>query len=292
VNFSVERILASDRSPRRTWTRACAVALLALVAAAGAWWFGQEASNERDWQADVARLPSAEINGDFVTLRGIRNFAYRSETDYAPAWYDRTFDLRKLEGVDLVAAYWMGPAIAHIFVSFAFAGGEHVAVSIEARKEKGEGYSTFKGFFRQYELVYVVADERDVIRLRSNYRRDPPEDVHVYRLRGRPEDGRRLFLEYMKKINALKASPEFYNALTTNCTTNIWAHSLANPGHLPFSWKILASGFVPEYLYEAGRLDTSVTFSELKRRAHINSRAQAADQAGDFSRRIRMEIEK
>ena len=283
---------ATGRRWHRSLRRAGAVAALALTAAAGAWWFGREASNERDWQADVARLPSAEINGDIVTLRGIRNFAYRSETDYAPAWYDRTFDLRKLEGVDLVAAYWMGPAIAHIFVSFAFAGGEHVAVSIEARKEKGEGYSTFKGFFRQYELVYVVADERDVIRLRSNYRRDPPEDVHVYRLRGRPEDGRRLFLEYMKKINALKASPEFYNALTTNCTTNIWAHSLANPGHLPFSWKILASGFVPEYLYEAGRLDASVSFSELKRRAHVNARAKAANQAEDFSRRIRMEIEK
>ena len=181
----------------------------------------------------------------------------------------------------------MGPAIAHIFVSFAFAGGEQLAISIETRKEKGEGYSTIKGFFRQYELYYVVADERDVIRLRTNYRHDPPEDVYVYRVQGPIDNARRLFVDYLTKINALNSQPEFYNTLTTNCTTNIWMHSLVNPQHLPLSWKILASGYVPEYLYETGRLDTRVPFPELRQRAHVNARAQAADKAADFSRRIR-----
>jgi len=251
------------------------------------WWRGIEPSNTRDWQADVALLPRATIEGDLVTLHNIRNFDYRSETDYTPAYYDKRFELSKLEGVDLVAVYWMGPAIAHTFVSFAFAGGERLAISIETRKEKGEGYSTVKGFFRQYELYYVVADERDVIRLRTNYRHDPPEDVYVYRLQGPIENARRLFVDYLNKINALNAQPDFYNTLTTNCTTNIWLHSLVNPEHLPFSWKILASGYVPEYLYEAGRLDTRVPFPELRQRAHVNARAQAADKAADFSRRIR-----
>ena len=163
------------------------------------WYFGIEPSNERDWQTDVAVLPYATIEGDMVTVHNIRNFDYRSETDYTPAYYDKRFDLRKLEGVDLVAVYWMGPAIAHTFVSFAFAGGDHLAISIETRKEKGEGYSTLKGFFRQYELYYVVADERDVIRLRTNYRHDPPEDVYVYRVQGPIENGRRLFMEYIKQ---------------------------------------------------------------------------------------------
>jgi hypothetical protein len=222
-----------------------------------------------------------------VTVRNIRNFDYRSEKDYTPAYYDRRFDLRDLEGVDLVAVYWMGPAIAHIFVSFAFAGGDHIAVSIETRKERGENYSTLKGFFRRYELYYVVADERDVIRLRTNYRRDPPEEVYLYRLHAPLENGRRIFMEYLKKINALQAKPEFYNTLTTNCTTNIWLHSQTNPEHLRFSWKILASGYVPEYLYESGRLDRSVPLTELSKRAHINGRAQAANAATDFSRLIR-----
>lgn len=252
-----------------------------------AWWRGIEPSNARDWQADVALLPRATIEGDVVTLHNIRNFDYRSETDYTPASYDKRFELSKLLGVDLVAVYWMGPAVAHIFVSFAFAGDEHLAISIETRKEKGEGYSTVKGFFRQYELYYVVADERDVIRLRTNYRHDPPEDVYVYRVQGPIENGRRLFVDYLNKINALNSQPEFYNTLTTNCTTNIWMHSLVNPQHLPLSWKILASGYVPEYLYETGRLDTRVPFPELTRRAHVNARAQAADKAADFSRRIR-----
>ncbi|MCU0841841.1 MAG: DUF4105 domain-containing protein [Thiobacillaceae bacterium] len=183
-----------------------------------AWWSGIEPSNERDWQPEVARLAHAEIRGDLVTVRNIRNFDYRSETDFTPAWYDRTFDLNKLESVDLVAVYWMGPAIAHTILSFGFAGGDHLAISIETRKEKGEGYSTIKGFFKQYELYYVVADERDVIRVRSNYRKDPPEDVYVYRVHGNIDNGRRLFLEYMRRINALKATPEFYNTATSRPT--------------------------------------------------------------------------
>ena len=251
------------------------------------WMRSIEPSNERDWQTDVAVLPSATIAGDLVTVHDIRNFSYRSETDYTPAYYDKQFDLRALEGVDVVAVYWMGPAIAHIFVSFAFAGGDHLAVSIEARKERSEGYSTLKGFFRQYELIYVVADERDVIGLRTNHRHDPPEQVYVYRLQGTRENGRRLFMSYMDKINALKAQPEFYNTLTTNCTTNIWLHARTIPGHLRFSWKILASGYVPEYLYDTQRLDTSVPFAELQRRSQVNARAQAAEIAADFSRRIR-----
>lgn len=273
----------------RRWRWPALAGYLVLFAVLVVWWRGIEPSNERDWQTDVAVLPEATIEGDLITVHNIRNLDYRSETDYTPAYYDKRFDLRQLEGIDLIAVYWMGPAIAHVFVSFSFAGGEHLAVSIETRKEKEEDYSTTKGFFRQYELYYVVADERDVIRLRTNYRRHPPEDVYVYRLKGDIENGRRIFLEYIRQINALKARPEFYNTLTTNCTTNIWLNSRVNPAHLPFSWKILASGYVPEFLYENGRLDSSGsrTFAELQARAHINARAQAADSAADFSRRIR-----
>ncbi|MES2820906.1 MAG: DUF4105 domain-containing protein [Pseudomonadota bacterium] len=252
------------------------------------WYQGIEPSNSRDWQTDVALLPYATIAGDQIKVHNIRNFDYRSETDYTPAYYDKTFDLSKLEGVDLVASYWMGPAIAHVFLSFAFADGEHLAVSIETRKEKGESYSTLKGFFRQYELYYVVADERDVIRVRTNYRRDPPEQVYLYRLKAPIENGRRLFLEYLQRMNALKARPEFYNTLTTNCTTQIWMNTRVNPQHVPLDWKLLASGYVPEYLYQHDRLEsTGQAFSDVRRQALINPRAAAADGAADFSRLIR-----
>ncbi len=269
------------------WRWRTLAAYFALFVLLLVWWQTIKPSNERDWQTDVAILPYADIEGDIVTVHNIRNFDYRSETDYTPAYYDKRFDLRKLEGVDLVAVYWMGPAIAHIFVSFAFAGGDQLAISIETRKEKEESYSTLRGFFRQYELYYVVADERDVIRLRTNYRNDPPEDVYVYRVHGSLENERRVFMGYMNEINALQAHPEFYNTLTTNCTTGIYHLTLVNPEHLPLSWKILASGYVPEYAYDAGRLDNRLPFSELKRRAHVNARAKAANGAADFSRLIR-----
>ena len=232
---------------------------------------------------------SAAYAREFLTglTLGAR-IGYRSETDYTPAYYDKTFDLQELRSVDLVTSYWTGPAIAHVFVSFGFTGDDYLAISIEVRKPKGEGYSTLKGFFRQYELVYIVADERDLIRLRTNYRHDPPEDVYIYRVNASIDVERRLFLEYMHKMNELRAHPEFYNTLTTNCTTNIWTNNHVNEGRVPLSWKILASGYVPEYLYEQGRLETmGLSFPELQERSHVNARAQAAGGAADFSRRIR-----
>jgi Domain of unknown function (DUF4105) len=258
---------------------------LALVAI-GVWWGGLTPSNERDWQPEVARLAYATIDDDMVTVHNVRNFDYRTETDFTPAYYDRTYDLKKLDSGDLVAVYWMGPAIAHLFLSFGF-GDDRLAISIEARKEKGEGYSSAKGFFRQYELYYVVADERDVVRVRTNYRKDPPEDVYIYPLRAPPENLRRVFLEYMRKMNALREHPEFYNTLTTNCTTAILMNTRVNPESLPLSWKVLVSGYTPAYVYESGRMDRSLPFEERKRRSLVNAAAQAADQAPDFSQRIR-----
>ena len=278
-------VLVALALPRWRW-RALA-AFLALFSLLVLCWSMLTPSNDRNWQPEVAVLPYATIDGDRVTVHNIRNFDYRSETDFTPAYYDKIFDLRQLDAVDLIAVYWMGPQIAHIFLSFGFAGQQHLAFSIEARKLRGEGFSTLKGFFRQYELYYVVADERDVVRLRTNYRNDPPEEVHIYPIHGPIENGRRMFLTYVQKMNALKRRPEFYNSLTTNCTTNIWLQSRVNPGHLPFSWKILISGHVPAYLYESGMLDTTVPFAELQQRSIVNSRAHAADQAADFSQRIR-----
>ena len=271
------------RRPRRR-AFAAFVALFALLVAC---WSAIEPSNHRDWEPENAVLAYASVDGDRVTLHNIRNFDYRSETDFTPAYYDRTFDLGQLDAVDLFASYWAGPTIAHVFLSFGFADGSHVAISIETRREHGEGYSSVQGFFRQYELYYVVGDERDLVRLRTNYRHDPPEQVYLYRLHGSVDNARRLFLEYMHQLNVLKDHAEWYNTLTTNCTSAIWLNSRVNPGRVPYSWKILLSGYVPEYLYEQGRLDTSVPFEELRRRALINPLAQAAGDAADFSQRIR-----
>jgi len=250
-------------------------------------WHEVEPSNDRDWQPDVAVLPFASFDGDLVTIHNVRNFDYRTETDYTPHYYDKTFDMRQLDSVDLIAVYWMGDAIAHIMVSFGFGGQDFVAVSIETREERGETYDTWKGFFRQYELTYVVGDERDLIRLRTNYRKDPPEDAYLFRTNAPPENVRRLFLSYLETINDLNEHPTFYNTLTTNCTTNVLMHTKVNPGNHRYSWKILLSGYAPLYTYELGRLDTGLPFEELKRRSHINAAAQAADQAADFSQRIR-----
>jgi len=244
------------------------------------------ASNDRDWQSEVANLPYATINGDVITIHNVRNFNYRTETDFDPRWETRSYNLSKLDSGDIIAVYWAGKAIAHVMVSFGFEGKDYLTVSIETRKEKGESYSTLAGFFRQYELYYVVADERDVVRVRTTYRQ-PQEDVYIYRVNGPLRNLRRVFLDYLKSMNDLRERPSYYNTLTTNCTTSILFHTRMNPESPPMSWKVLLSGYVPDYLYELGRLDTTRPFGELEKISRVNERAHAAGADSAFSRRIR-----
>ena len=262
------------------------VGFIVVWAALVGWWSTLQPSNQRDWQPEVAVLPYATVDGDRVTLHNIRNVDYRTATDFTPRYDDKTVDLKQLDSVDLISSYWAGDAIAHVFVSFGFGGRDYVAMSIETRKERTEDYSSIKGFFKQYELIYVVADERDLIGVRTTYRR-PQEDVYLYRLRLPLAPMRRLFMDYVRRINALAAHPEFYHTLTTNCTTNILLHAQASGGQVRYNWKILLSGYTAEYAYEMGWLDTSLPFAELRQRSHINARAQAANGAPDFSQRIR-----
>lgn len=284
--LAVAAIVGLAAASVRIFTAVFAAAFVGVLA----WWATVNPRNDRDWQPEVAVLARAEMNGDLITIRNIRNFQYRSETDFTPRYYDKTFDLRKLDTADLVASYWMGDAIGHMMVSFGFSGEDYLGVSIETRKERNESYSTAAGFFREYELYYVVADERDVIGVRAVHRKDPPEDVYIYRTNAPPKNVRRLFLSYINKIDSLNQEPEFYNTLTTNCTTNIWMHTKVNPGHLTFSWKILLSGYTPLLIYENGRLDTRLPFDELRRRSRVNDAARAAIDAPDFSQRIRASV--
>ena len=254
------------------------------------WWLTIPPSNERNWQGDVDRTAYAEIDGDTVTIHNVRNFDYRAEFDYTPRWETRTYDLSQIRGVDLFLTFWGSPWIAHPIASFEFADGQHVAFSIEVRKEVGEAYSSVLGFFRQYELIYTIADERDVVRLRANYRTG--EDVYLYRSTAPAEVARAVFLDYLRSVNELHAAPVFYNALTSNCTTNIRLHTKAVSGDkvAPWDWRLLLNGKSDEFAYQYGRLVTDdLPFDELKRRAHINDAARAADQAPDFSARIRQD---
>ncbi len=248
------------------------------------WWLAIPPSNDRDWQPDVAVLPHAAINGDTVTIHNIRNCDYRSETDYSVRHYDKTFHLAALRSVDLFLVYWGSPRIAHTMLSFGFGGGDYVCFSIETRKSKGEAYSAIKGFFKQYELIYVVADERDLVRVRSNYRN---EDVYLFRLKVEPERAKLVFLDYLRQVNRLKDRPEWYNALTSNCTTNIRGHTAPYNPNAKFDWRILINGYIDELGYEQGVLDQSLPLAELKALSHINARGKAADQYPDFSERIR-----
>ena len=258
---------------------------LAAFAVVLVWWLLMPPSNSRNWQPDVALLPWADIDGNRVTIHNIRNCDYLSETDYTVHHYDKTFDLAKLKTIDLSLIYWGSPYIAHTMLSFGFEGDGFVCFSVETRKEVGEEYSTIKGFFRQYELTYVVADERDLIGLRTNYR---GEQVYLYRLNYSADLVRKIFLDYLHKVNSLKERPEWYNALTDNCTDSIRSHKAPYNPDARLDWRIIINGFIDEMLYERKAVDTSLPFPELKKRSLINERAKGLDKSPDFSHLIRV----
>jgi len=249
-----------------------------------AWWLCLRPSNDRDWRPDVARTAYAEINGQQVAIHDIRDCDYRTETDYDVHYLDQTFDLDQLRTVDLYLVTWGSPDIAHTMVSFGFSTGDYVCFSIETRMVRGQSYSALRGFFRQFELTYIIADEQDVVRLRTNYRQD--EEVCLYRLQVTPAEGRQLFLDYLRRANELHARAQWYNALTENCTTAIRTQRAATD-RSPWDWRMLVNGHLDELLYERGAIVTNLPFAELKKLSNINARARAAGQTGNFSGQIR-----
>jgi hypothetical protein len=286
AGFALTTLLGFVFLPHRKRTL---IGFLGVFAVIVAWWLTIPASNDRAWQPGVAVLPYATQQGDLVTIHNVRNLQYRTETDYEVQHYDKTFDLNRLDAVDLIAVYWMGDAIAHVMISFGFQERDFVAFSIETRKEQGEGYSTLKGFFKQYELYYVVGDERDLIRVRTDFR-EPREDVYLYRLRMPPENARKFFMEYIRQINFLRESPQWYNTLTTNCTTNLVRHVRTFEGRVTYSWKVLLSGYAPQYAYELGALATHLSFDELRKISHLKPKSAAVGGDPEFSRKIREKL--
>jgi hypothetical protein len=269
------------RKRRFFWPAALGTGLLVL-----AWHLAIRPSNDRDWSADQAVLPEIRLEGDRVTIRNLRDFEYRTPSDYTPRYYDRTFDLARLDTVDFVVerfSAWEGAG--HTLLSFGFEGQEHVAVSVEIRKEKGETYSALKGCFKQFELMYVVGSERDLVGLRANARRD---EVYLYPVRARREKIRALFLDVLARAARLQREPEFYHTLTNACTTNIADHvNVISPRKVPFSLKTRMAGYADLLAYELGLIETDAPLEELRRRHRINDAAAAHRDAPDFSRRIR-----
>ena len=269
----------------RPWTRKAAVLAL-LFAMVASWWFSIPPGNNREWQSDVARLPKASLDGSKVTIENVRDFDPREDGSYVENWVTRQYDLDKVVGVDLFLSYWGPVHISHTIVSWEFSDGQHLAVSIETRKEVGESYSAVLGFFRQYEIYYVVAEERDLVGVRARQR---GEQLYLYRTRASAQRARALLEDYLREINTLARQPKWYNALTHNCTTTIQHHTEHIGQGSAWDWRILANGHLDELLYERGSVDTSLPFEQLRELSDVTFRAkQSAPDAEAFSRQLRV----
>ena len=263
------------------------IALALGFAAVLSWWLSLQPPENVEWKPDNARVAWAEINGDAVAIHNLRNCEYRTEDDYSNCWTDRLVHLSNLRGADLFHTNWGPKYIAHPIFSFDFGNEGHIAFSIEVRYRQGQSYSAIRGLFRQFGLIFIVADERDVIRLRTNYRQG--ENVYLYRTTATPEVAHRLFRIYLEYLDHLHDHPEWYNALTKNCTTTIRHQIAVNvPNSTPWDYRFVLNGALDELLYSRGRLVSGgLSFHALKQQARINDAARQADADPQFSARIR-----
>jgi hypothetical protein len=281
--FSIAVLVAlwSRRITQGLWTYSAAFAVLLL------WWTHLAPSNDYLWADDVAQMTSGLVEGQHVTLHNVRNFDWRSDTDYSQHWETRDYDLNKLQSVDLITSYWSGPAIAHVLVSFGFENANYVVFSVEIRRQKGESFSEIGGFFKEFELSIIAADERDVIRVRTNVR---GEDDYLYRIQMPVAAMRSLFLAYIDQTNSLVHTPRFYNTITANCATLVYHMMKRIVSDLPLNYSLLLTGYLPEYAYKIGGLDRHYSFAELRAGGRITERAKAADRSESFSTDIRRGI--
>jgi hypothetical protein len=278
--FSIAMVVA-------LWQARIGVGLVAFaVAFAGLliWWTRLSPTNDRVWADDVAQATTGSVDGNRVTLHNVRNFEWRSQTDYTQRWETRSYDLDRLKSVDMIMSYWRGPAIAHMLISFGFTDSSYVVFSVEVRRQKTQAFSEIGGFFKEFELSIVAADERDVIRVRTNVR---GEDDYLYRLQLPVTAVRSLFLGYIGEANKVADSPRFYNTITVNCTTLVYHMMKRIVGRLPLDYRLLLSGYLPEYVYRVGGLDRHYSLKELRDRGRITDRARQADRSGKFSAEIR-----
>lgn len=272
------------------WRGRAAAFFLVFAAAFAAlllWWRRIAPSNDRIWRDDVAQMTTGVVDGNRVTLHNVRNFDWRDNSDYTQRWETRRYDLERVESLDMIMSYWSVPAIAHMLISFGFDDGQHVAFSVEIRRERHEKYSEIGGFFKEFELSIIAADERDVIRVRTNVRN---EDAYLYRVGLPPTAIRTLFVGYIAEANALVTAPRFYNTITVNCTTLVYHMMQRIVGYLPLNYRLILSGYLPEYVYRVGGLDSRFSLAELRARGRITDRARQADRSATFSADIRRGI--
>jgi hypothetical protein len=267
--------------------RRMSVAFIVLYLGVVAWWIAIPPSHDREWRPEVAVMPRAVIDGDRVRITGVRNFDYRTRNDFTVRYEEREVLLSHLTGVDFYVSYWSEGLVGHTFLSFIFDNAPPLSISIETRPEVGEGFNPIASLFKQFELIYVVGDERDIVGVRTNHRL---ETVYLYRLNASPDKARELLLVYLERINELADRPEFYHLLSNSCTINIIRYLNAAGRKGRFDIRHLFNGLIDSYLYHSGRVDTTLPFDELRRRSLINEAAQAAADAPDFSQRIRASV--
>lgn len=267
--------------PRRmVWLGFFAAAAVATVL----WWISLVPPTEGDWAPELARQVTGEIEGDTLTLHDVRAFDWRSTTDFTEAWVDREYDLSTLSTTDLFMSYWAGPAMAHMIVSFGFTDGRYLAWSIEVRRSADGSFDPVADFFKANPVVIVASEERDVIGLRTNIR---GESVQMFRLRMPPERARQLLAEYVRVSNGLAASPVYFNSLFTNCSFTVLRMARAIGIEFPLDWRLIANGYVPDYLYDHGALNDALPLEELTALGSITPRASAAGLTGRYSETIR-----
>jgi hypothetical protein len=263
--------------------------IVAFALITAGWYFMADPPTEGEWQEHLKIQSTAEFNGDLVTVKNVRNFRYGpAEANMHPAFYDKTYDLGQIKKVWYITEPFNGNKLAaHTFLSFEFNNGDFLSITIEARKAKDQVYNIWKGMWRAYPLMYIPADERDVVLVRANLRKD---NVYVYPVKLQKEENARLLLEDMlMEMNKLVAEPVWYNTFWANCTSRIAYHvNRLTPGRVsPLSWQLWLTSAADELALEAGLIDTNLSITEARKKYSVTERSQEIGDVPEYSKLIR-----
>ena len=238
------------------------------------------------WDVGMERIPLVTFEGDSVIVENFRNFRYESDGTHEENYETRTINVPELVNADfIVVPFAKQPELAHTMMSFGFEDGQHIVVSVEARRRLNQKYGIIKGIFGAFPLMYAIADERDAIGQRTEIRGD---DVYLYRSGATPQEIQSFFQCVMHRVHELSHSPETYNTITNNCLTNIRYHiNRIWPKRVPWNWRLLINAHSDYLAYKLGMLESHESFKSTREHANITPKAKGNWHREDFSALIR-----
>jgi hypothetical protein len=248
-------------------------------------------SNDRQWDVGFEKLSNISREGDRVTIKNFRDFTFvkgkRTNTDYKEV----QVNIKDIQRVWFMYEPFKVPpftsfgGIAHTYFTFDFKNHEPLVVSVEARREEGETYSSYTGAFNKFELQYIWGSETDFDKQRAF---SNGEGLYMFPLQLSTGSAKNLFLQMVNTSITLGNHPRFYNTLTSNCTNELAKNANAiKAGSVPLDKAWIFPGYSDEFLYRLKLIPSDKPLEQIRQKYEVSKKMRELDSDPEFSEDIR-----